>query len=196
MQPSQPLLSRFWVKVLQDGKTAIPQFDLETGAPQPWGTPAQDLSRVLLLPFSSDLVDKVVKQGGLAVASTLPIVEVYADHGEQIRLMRENDIETNSSYRCTKCGHMFKWMGGSPLECPQCGAVNEWYCSVCDEIKNDPVFFDNGEVRCPDCAEPQGLKRTEVLQFVQHPPKHTYIYKIEVGDRIKIEVSEAAVRVI
>ena len=196
MQPSQPTLTRFWVKVHRDDKTATPQFVLETGDEQAWGEHVQDLARVLLLPFNPELAGKVIQQGGLAVPSRLPVVEICANESEMIGVRRENDIETSSCYHCSKCKHIFQWMGDGPLKCPKCGAVNEWYCTKCDEVKENPVFCDNGEVRCPDCAEPQGLKRTDVLVFVQNPPKHTYIYKIEVGDRLKIEVSDTVIRVV
>lgn len=171
---SKPTLEYFWVKVLPDGKTVIPQFDLETGKQNLWHSDEVELSKVLLVPFSTELANKVIQQGNLAVVSTNPIIELKVESGEQVEAGIDGEITVFDYFECTSCGWKFQYMkteGSKFAECPQCGEKDKWYCSRCEEYKTDFRITERNQVQCLDCEIPTGLDRTETLlrkQAVAH----------------------------
>jgi len=161
---SQPVLEYYWVKVLQDGKTMIPQFDYETGAENYWNADDVPLSKVLLVPFTADLVEKVIQNGVPAIATTNPPVEFAVEPGEKVEAGRDNIITYYDYFECEVCGWKFLHTDSSKFaECPQCHAKDEWWCPRCQEYKTNFHITKLGQVQCLECDIPVGLDRVRHL---------------------------------
>jgi predicted RNA-binding Zn-ribbon protein involved in translation (DUF1610 family) len=175
---TKPVLEYMWVKVLEDGKTLIPQFDTETGKENLWNADKVPLSKVMLVPFTIDLAEKVMVNGNAAIASTNPSIEVIVDSEEEVIAGRDNQITYFDYFICDICGWKFQHTDGSKFaKCPQCGAQDDWYCSRCREFKLHFRVTKNNQYQCSECDVPTGLDRTKHL-FRMQDIKHTCDYFI------------------
>ena len=158
------VLEYFWCKVLEDKKTIIPQFDFETGKENFWKTDDVPLSKVILMPFSCDLAEKVMKNGVAAVSTLNPTVEFIVYPDEKVEAGRVNELTYFDYFKCDICGWEFRHTNGSKFaECPQCHSTDDWFCSRCHEYKYDFRITDKGQVQCNDCDIPVGLDRTRKM---------------------------------
>lgn len=234
-----PLLKYYWVKVLPDGKTCIPQFKPDTGEEIQWGeSEVVSLSKILLVPFDPELADLVYKVSEGEIwpeTSDRPIVEVSVNPGDKVEVYRRGYITTWTNYECQICGASFKWDGIGRLTCPTCKTKNEWKCLRCGArdlgeyhcescnhtwkregpwiegqpiscpkcgksdhvkaegiIKDNPLFLQKGEVRCPDCEKeghPEGLEKITWLHLRNHQD-HSINYYIKVLGKFEMEISD------
>jgi hypothetical protein len=193
-----PIYNYFWVVVLRDGNTVIPEFDLETGAENRWFDVAdRDISKVIWYPFSQEFADKVSSiVPRMCIEGVGPVLELEVPVGTKPVILRPSEISQYSYYICKQCGCKIYWLQENheepegipwmrilkqpnPLECPDCGAHNEWYCEDCKCIVDNPILskedtrlrfhFHKGEARCPVCENkpngPRGLKRVGNLEY-------------------------------
>lgn len=155
----QPRLIYFWIITLRDGRS-IPQFNPETGEEIPYDPSlAKNISKAMWVPFSPEFAKMVREHGRDVIPTPFPRHEVDLRDNDELLLLRRGFLSQFNYYHCTNCGEDFTWDGSEELECPRCGAINMWYCRVCDEIKDDPRYMPGGEVQCRDCPIPQGLER-------------------------------------
>jgi hypothetical protein len=177
-----PLYHYFWVVVLRDGNTVIPEFDLETGAENRWfDVKDRDISKVIWYPFSQEFADKITSMvPRICVEGIGPVLEMEVPEGTTPVIRRPTEISQYYYYICTQCGCKIYWLQENheepegapwlkivrypePLVCPECGSENQWYCGKCKVIvenpivdKNDPRIkfeFNRGEARCPVCED-------------------------------------------
>ncbi|MCX8207431.1 MAG: hypothetical protein N3G75_06325 [Methanothrix sp.] len=196
----RPVLYQYWLKI-QSGKE-IPQFDPETGKERGWLEDPGIPEKVYLLPFSPYMAQKVQETEQTPVVaddgtSEIGIPEWEIDpNGHEIKVFRRGYYTCFDYYVCP-CGTAFQWFGQGPLQCPNCGTKNEWYCDVCDRTVDDPIFLKNGEVRCPVCevnGAPRGLLKIERLMLVEdHDLRANQV--IHVPGKFEIEVGPEYVRV-
>jgi len=181
---SKPILEYMWIKVLEDGKTIIPQFDFETGKQNSWNADNVKLSKVKLVPFTNDLANKMIKHGSLAIANTAQSVEMNVN-GEDVVAGIDAEISVTDYYVCDICGWKFKYVkvANEPfVKCPQCGTSDDWYCSRCGEYKYDYRITKKNQVQCLDCDIPIGLDRTRHLH-VEKEVRHICDYFIRTPTR-------------
>lgn len=167
----EPIYTYFWVVVLRDGKTAIPQFDLETGKDNHWkDVPVDQISRAMWYPFSEEFAQKVSSTNDiLTLATKNPILLVDVPEGCKPAIFRANEVTRYEYYQCRTCGNKIFWDGSGDLHCSNCLARNEWYCKRCKVIVDKPLFKPNGEARCPYCeekGEPYGLNKIQMLDLM------------------------------
>ena len=190
---SQPVLEYYWIKVLLDGKTIIPQFDFDTGKQNAWGTDNIPLSKVLLKPFDPDLAEKVIASGNPALASTNPTIEFIVEPDDIVEAGIYGTITQTDPFRCDICGWVFMHTDGSKFaKCPQCGSQDDWYCSRCKEFKTEFRITDKGQVQCLDCDIPVGLDRNKKL-FRQIDIKHSCDYFVKTQDRQMIVTDDGRI---
>lgn len=191
----KPVLFQYWLKV-QDGQE-ISQFDPETGAERGWLDDPGVPERVYLLPFSPGLAQKVQEREQIpAIPDEAPVWEVEPN-GHEIQVFKRGYYTHYDYYVCSQCHTAFQWFGQGRLKCPECGTHNEWYCDVCDELVENPIFEKNGEVRCPVCEErgsPRGLLKIEKLIFVESQDLSAN-QVIQIPGKVEIEVGQDVVRV-
>lgn len=188
-----PIYNYFWVAVLEDEKTIVPEFDLETGAENRWlDVKARKISRLLWYPFTEQLADKVTSlTPRICVEGVGPVLEMVIPEGSEPILSRPHAISQYFYYECIYCRTKIYWLSenseapeGIPgmvivpksekLHCPHCGVENEWYCDRCKTVIDDPILtnddprlrfmFKLGEARCPDCEG----ENPQGLHRVQH----------------------------
>ncbi len=182
---SKPVLEYYWVKVLEDGKTTIPQFDLVTGNENLWDADNVPLHSVIYMPFTPELANKVTATGTPAVPSTNAPVEFVVKDGEIVVAGRDNKITVFDFFKCDVCNWRFQYVKepGKPFaKCPQCGAEDEWYCSRCHENKHEYRITKLNQVQCLDCDVPTGLDRKKKLIRMQGI-NHTCDYFIRSENR-------------
>jgi predicted RNA-binding Zn-ribbon protein involved in translation (DUF1610 family) len=182
---SRPILEYFWVKVLEDGTTTIPQFDLETGKENYWKNDNSKLSKVLFMPFTEELAKKVVSNGNLAMANMLPTIEFTVKPDEFVEAGRDNEVCIYDYFKCDICGWEFQYVktpDSNFAKCPQCGNQDDWYCSRCKEYKTEHRITEKNQAQCLDCDIPIGLDRTKRLIRMQGV-KHRCDYFIRSKDR-------------
>lgn len=189
----QPVLEYFWVKVLQDGKTVIPQFDFETGKENYWSADDVPLSKVMLVPFTAEHAEKVLQNGVPALASTNPSVVFVVKPGESVVAGRDNIITYYDYYECEVCGWKFQHTDGSKFaECPQCHTRDEWYCPRCQEYKTHFRVTKKGQVQCLECDIPVGLDRIKHLHR-KSATIHSCDYFIRSSDRRVIVTNDGKI---
>lgn len=188
-----PIYNYFWVAVLDDEKTVIPEFDLETGAENRWlDVKARKISRLMWYPFTEKLADRVsAETPRLCVEGVGPVLEMVIPEGFEPLLARPHAISQYFYYECIYCRTKIYWLPegheapegipgmrvvpqSEPLHCPTCGVVNEWYCDRCKQVIDEPILtnddprlrfmFKSGEARCPDCE----VENPQGLHRVQH----------------------------
>lgn len=182
-----PVLEYYWVKVLEDGITTIPQFDIESGKQNYWKTDTAPLSKVLYMPFTLELSEKamVANVGVRALATTNPTIEFIVNPGEYVEAGIDGKVTVSDYFKCDICGWKFVYTkkdGSKFAKCPQCGAEDDWYCSRCKEYKHDYRITKKNQVQCLDCDIPIGLDRTKKLIRMQDV-KHTCDYFIRTPTR-------------
>jgi predicted RNA-binding Zn-ribbon protein involved in translation (DUF1610 family) len=185
-----PVLEYMWVKVLEDGKTIIPQFDTETGKENFWNADNVPLSKVVLTPFTVDLAEKVMQNGVAALATTNPRIEfLVTPDDKDVESGRDGKITCTDYFVCDICGWKFLHEGKTTFaKCPQCGTQDDWYCSRCKEYKTEYRITKKNQVQCLDCDIPVGLDRTKHLIRMQEV-KHTCDYYIKSNNK-EIVVTE------
>jgi hypothetical protein len=174
---SKPVFRRFWVKVLPDGR-AMPQFDPFSGAEHLWHEYDGPLAQVLFLPMTPTLAEKLKQHGNRGGPSKLPQVVIDIPPGSTVHYERRGRAQFDLTKICGFCEAEFD---PDLKECPLCLAKNQWYCSVCDTIKFEPLYVRNStcneecqrsctgcpsaQVRCPECEakEPHGLNTIHCL---------------------------------
>lgn len=171
LREPEPIYTYFWVVVLKDGRTAIPQFDLTTGKENRWEAIDRDqISKAMWYPFSEEFAHTVALANGiLTLATNNPVLSIDVPDGCRPIVYRPHDITRYDFYQCKTCGTKIFWDGSGDLHCPNCFAQNEWYCKQCKVVVDKPLFLKNGEVRCPYCAErgePYGLNRVVMLDLM------------------------------
>jgi predicted RNA-binding Zn-ribbon protein involved in translation (DUF1610 family) len=179
---TQPVLTHMWVKVYPDDQ-ALPQFDPETGIQNPWGTEVEQLAKVLLVPFSPELVNKVAQHQIAAIATTDPPVEFIVRSGEHVEAGIDGAVTYYDYFLCDICG--WKWQHQDSTKfarCPQCGAADEWFCSRCKTYKETYRVTKKGQVQCLDCDIPVGLDRERHLRRLSDI-SHSCDYFIRSKDR-------------
>lgn len=182
-------LTRFWVRVGEDGHSAIPQFRPEDGSEIMWGNCDSGLTRLLFVPFTEEFAAMCQKQGTLAIPLPLPTINIPLSVKDHIRVRRRNYSTTGSCYKCTHCGNLFDWFSVPPDPvCPKCGEHNFWFCP--DHGKIDQPVFVEREVRCPLCDYPRGLQRSQDLVIVERPFDHRVVYEVEVNGKPKVRFDE------
>lgn len=184
----EPIYTYYWVVILDDNETAIPQYDPATGEENPWGNvPINHIVRGMWYPFDEYLARKVyAKHGVLAIPSLNPVITYDFPHGSVPKIYRVHEQTSYDYYHCNMCGNDIFWDGEGILECPRCLATNDWYCKRCKLIIDDPIFLKNGEVRCPNCekkGDPYGLIRTGNLTL-RYGFRHDVFYCIGHDDII------------
>ena len=175
---AQPTFRRFWVKVLPNG-LAIPQFEPDTGRERLWREYRGQVNRVLFLPISPTLRDKIQSHGNLAKTADLPALEFPVR--AQVGYYRHNTIRFIPHQICWFCTAEFDLPSESDLACPCCLARNAWYCDICDSLKEVPLIVGQ-EARCPDCQAVRrirGLLRLECIgEYFEE--KHHYVHILDV----------------
>jgi predicted RNA-binding Zn-ribbon protein involved in translation (DUF1610 family) len=184
---SKPVLEYYWVKVLEDGVTSIPQFDPETGKENRWYGDTSPISKVLYVPFTVDLADKVITNGTPAMSTLNPVVEFIVDPSEAtfVEAGRDNEITVFDYFVCDVCGWKFQFTkeDGRPFpKCPQCGSEDDWFCSRCNEYKYEYRITEKNQVQCLDCDIPVGLDRTRKM-FRMQQENHVCDYFIRTPTR-------------
>lgn len=219
------ILTRYWVRVLEDGVSCETQFDIQTGEQRPWDPVPEKLTRVMWMPFDDELVKLLAERGEEALAiegmppivvdldPTQPRVEVTTASpmfwgsagsfkalrgvGERAICKLVGKIDLTDYYHCVGCGQDMIWDGTGVLECPRCNARNEWWCSRCKEIKDNPIFMEKGEVRCQECAdqgEPHGLMRVKNLELRSYAEYET-IYVLGVKGKTEVWFGETEIKI-
>jgi len=178
----EPIYTYFWVAILDDGITTIVQYDLKDGHELQWSeVPVKNISCICWYPFSEELASLASKAtGNLFLATSNPVLSMNIPPGSMPYIARQNDYIRFDYYVCANCGARFYWDGEGQLECPTCLSRNEWYCKVCKNVIDDPLYFSNGEVRCPQCEKtgsPQGLIRSGSLELMVGV-RHEVYYKL------------------
>jgi hypothetical protein len=167
----EPIYTYFWVIILKDGKSAIPQFDLETGKENLWkDIPVDQITKAMWYPFSEEFARKVaIVNNILTLPTRNPVLSVDVPVGSKVAIYRPHEITRYDYYQCRMCGAQIFWDGSGELHCPNCLARNEWYCKRCKIVVDKPLYKINGEVRCPFCeekGEPYGLNKIQMLDLV------------------------------
>lgn len=219
------ILTRYWVRFLEDGVSCETQFDYRTGEQRPWDPAPERLRRVMWAPFDAQLAQIVSNRGEevLAIEGMPPIIidldpnqpwfEIEPSRsmfwgaagswaaqggvGERAICKLVGKVDLTDYYHCVGCGQDMFWDGTGTLECPRCGARNEWYCSRCKDLKTDPLFMEKGEVRCRDCAdqgEPHGLMRVKNLELRSFAEYET-IYVLGVEGKTEVWFGESEIRI-
>lgn len=170
---AQPLFRRYWVKVC--GDSCFPQFS-EDGAEYEWQRVQVNPDTVLFLPFTEELAAKVRSKGTLAVASSLPPIEIPVIDPGSLRWCRPSALRVIPHTTCQFCGAELD--EGVEAVCPRCFATNHWYCDVCDEFKDKPKYDTKQNALCPDCAVPRGLMRINQI-WENWEEKHAHYNVIE-----------------
>jgi len=177
----RPLLKYYWVKVLPDGKTCIPQFKPTTGEEIQWGESEVALSKILLVPFDPELAELVFKVSNGEIwpeASDRAIVEVSVSPEDKTEVYRRGYITYWTDYECGVCGASFKWDGQGRLTCPSCGTRQEWtccrcgardlgeyHCEECDHTwKRDGPWIEGQTIACPKCGKPDKVKAEGIIK--------------------------------
>lgn len=163
---SMPVLEYYWVKVLDDGVTTIPQFDIETGKENRWDADQVPLHSVVYMPFDPVLANRVTSNGVPAIPSTNIPIEFKVKEGEEVEAGRDNNITVFDYFECDICGWKFQHINTPEskfAKCPQCGAEDEWWCSRCNEQKHEYRITKQNQVQCLDCDIPVGLDRKRKL---------------------------------
>ncbi len=176
-----PKLVYMWAVVTEDGNSAYPQYNLDTGEETSWAKVAGLKPDYLMwTPIPREISHKV------AGTATLPVPSVILElNPDDIPVWTRRGVYTRTtSYVCQDCGAVFVWDGNCDLECghcghefhwspdmelicpecknpvkivyraavcPKCGAKDLWYCDVCKEFKATQLHLANNECRCPDC---------------------------------------------
>lgn len=191
----KPVLYYYWQK--QSQETSISEFDPATGKERGWQDDPAVPDRVRLLPFDHHLAQKVQEAEQIpAVADDLPEWEIEPC-GHDIEVFKRGYYTHFDYYVCSACHTAFQWFGRGRLACPECGTHNEWYCDACDTLIENPLFMQNGEVRCPACEErgvPRGLLKIEKLIFVESQDLCAN-QVVRVPGKFEIEVGPDLVRV-
>ena len=194
-----PQLVYMWIKVLGDGKTAIPQYDPLTGREVSWAeaVPAMEISRLMWGPIPIEVESRV--KGVMSVPVPPISFNVENVDMDDVLFARRGYVTSMTFYHCEICDTTFQWLDTTlpihvvegPLQCPNCMAKNEWHCDICDEIKDNPIFLKNNEVRCPDCEkiDPRGLTKIENLRFGAVDTLTTH-YVLGIKDKWGIELVE------
>lgn len=181
----RPILKYYWVKVLPDGKTCIPQFKPSTGEEIQWGESETQMSKLLLVPFDEELADMVYNatQGQtLPEASNRAVHEFELNPSDVVDLERRGYVTFWTDYECQVCGTAFKFNGEGKFECPSCGITDEWeclrcgakegnyYCQDCGFAwKRETPWKEDEHLVCPKCGRentlPDGIVKAKPLEF-------------------------------
>jgi hypothetical protein len=178
---AQPNFRRYWLKILPDG-SGRPEFEPDTGKYHNWRDYTGPVKKVLLVPVTPDLAQKIKSTGDLAEPSSLPILEYDVEPVRElidiwdadnlgtplpsaIYFRRDGRLQYILHYFCSSCRLQFDLDKGS-LICPRCQAKNEWYCGKCESIVDRPIVFFDGVQRCPVCeikGKPHGCRRIKTI---------------------------------
>jgi len=164
-----------WVRHFSDG-TVEYQYNRDTAQELLWGNPSKPITKVGYVPFSNDLSQKLQSKGINAIASNLPPHFVTSeDQSDKIYAYRARSTSTGDRMKCSICGFTWSHTGKGFAVCPQCGCKDDWYCDKCKDFKDNQVRNKRGEVNCPDCKTPQGLRRIKNIHritFVDETIQH------------------------
>lgn len=182
--PLTRILKYYWVRFVDDGETVETMFDSQTGEQRPWDPAPENISKVMWYPFDGTLAAVLAERGVEAVpVEGLQPITLDVPDGTTPICKLVGKFKYGTYYHCTSCGANLVWDGSCDLVCPVCNAKNEWYCSRCKEIKDNPKFYPRGEVRCSDCdteGEAHGLERIKTLVLESYTEYETiYVLGIE-----------------
>jgi predicted RNA-binding Zn-ribbon protein involved in translation (DUF1610 family) len=134
----ESVLEYMWTKVSSDGKFFIPQFDIDTGKQNKWYDDNIPMSKIILMPLTEELADKITKECNISAAAVpyLPQYTVNLNPDDEVHYYNEdaisfwdNGIEQTSHMECRDCGHTWKHTDSTKFyECPNCGLTDIWYC--------------------------------------------------------------------
>ena len=170
----KPSIVYFWVLEKSDG-SVLPEYDLETAAQNQYGPSIKacknDIVKVHWYPFSAEFADQIFEVNGVRVVPTNnPILSVDIPKNCKPKLLRRGFRKKFTYYECLDCGNTIYWTDTSiPLHCPNCEAVNKWFCNTCKVEIEHPIFLPNGETRCPICEtkrDPRGCNKDEHLRLM------------------------------
>jgi len=186
-----------WVLVIEGGELCWPQFDPETGEERMWSPPVDPIEKIILEPFTRELAQKINDLGeNDAIPDGAPPIILDVPPGMTPICRRKKSLERTTYYHCTICGANFHYDAEFPLKCPQCEAVNLWYCKNCKELK-ETQLWDGAEVRCPDCeraGHPFGLEKQIILEYCIYEALTTN-YAIGVEGWVKVVVTEGGIHI-
>jgi len=139
---------------------------------------------VRYVPFTQKQAFAVRQNGGLASALPLEPFVFNVPYGENITdLFARNMLKITTKYFCASCRNTFDVFDEDGV-CPHCFAKNEWWCTECNAVDENPIF-DKGQVLCSICKEKgatTGLQKIEIIkEFSQEVHEHFHVCVI--GDK-------------
>ncbi len=189
-----------WIKIFKDSdgiEKFIPQFRLD-GTQQFWSdTEDVKMTKLLITPISPELAANMQQHKIPGVSVPLPSWSFAVKPNDKVKAYWDNEIQLTSHYVCKTCGAQWQHTDSSKwAQCPECGQMDEWHCNRCGRIIENSLVKRNerGEVLCPHCEIPYGLRRTRYLERVQDVIENTD-YVIEFQDRFKITIRQNMVEV-
>jgi hypothetical protein len=167
----------FWTRHFENGISES-QFDKLTGKEILWGNPTNKIVRIDFTPFDNNLSEMVIRNGVSALPSNLPVHSVEIPDGECYAFKRRI-TQGGDRMSCSICGIVFEHKKvGEDAVCPQCGTKNEWFCDKCQAFKDTQIRTSRGEVNCPDCITPHGLRIIENIQRVSFVDEQILFYGV------------------